>query len=45
MATIALLISLRFRGTAWLRPALERAGAADPKSGPTPSAAEPAGAS
>lgn len=31
MATMALLIWLRFRGTAWLKPALERAGSADPE--------------
>jgi Na+-driven multidrug efflux pump len=44
MATLALLIWLRFRGTAWLKPALERAGAADSGSREPPSGPEPAGA-
>ena len=43
LAAMALLIWLRFRGTAWLKPALERAGAADPTPEGTASAADPAG--
>ena len=42
MGTMALLIWLRFRGTAWMKPALERAGPANAAPGGSP-AAEPAG--
>ena len=44
LATMALLIWLRFRGTAWMKDAVVRAGSADSKSKQGPSAAEPAGA-
>ena len=43
LAVMALLIEIRFRGTAWLKPALERAGSADPELRESPSPAEPAG--
>jgi MATE family multidrug resistance protein len=39
MVAMALLIGLRFRGTAWLKPALERAGAPSRTTRPAPSAA------
>jgi Na+-driven multidrug efflux pump len=41
LAAMALLIELRFRGTAWLKPALERAEVADPTPEGSPSTAEP----
>lgn len=44
LAAMALLIWLRFRGTAWLKPALERAGSADPTAEEGTAAVEPAGA-
>jgi Na+-driven multidrug efflux pump len=44
LAAMALLIWLRFRGTAWLKPALERAGSADPKPDGIRAATEPTGA-
>jgi MATE family multidrug resistance protein len=44
LATMAALIWVRFRGTAWMKPALERARAADPEPGSAPAVAEAAGA-
>jgi MATE family multidrug resistance protein len=43
LATMAVLIWLRFRGTAWIKPALERAVMADPTKVGSPSVVEPAG--
>ena len=43
LAVMALLIEIRFRGTAWLKPALERAGSTDPELRESRSPAEPAG--
>jgi MATE family multidrug resistance protein len=40
LAAMALLIALRLRGTAWLKPALERAGAANPRPEGRPPAVE-----
>jgi MATE family multidrug resistance protein len=44
LAAMALLIWLRFRGTAWMKPALERAATAEATSGRPAGTVEPAGA-
>ena len=44
LATMSLLIWIRFRGTVWMKDAVVRAGSADSESEVDPSTAEPAGA-